>query len=240
MVDEGLDAANLRLSLRVNGELRQDGNTSEMIYTFTDVIEHISPFLTMRSGDMIASGTPSGTAFEQGVDGPYLRAGDHVEVEVEGVGVDCETRSSLHPGALGTVELREPSDLPTALAGSLRGHGVIVTGGVSGIGRAMAIGFARSGAGVVAADIGEPADDLGEVGTRWSDRVPPAEVTDAEALRSCVDACEREFGAVDVLVNNAGITRGGPLHELADDRGISCSTSTSEPCISVARPCCRT
>jgi 2-keto-4-pentenoate hydratase/2-oxohepta-3-ene-1,7-dioic acid hydratase in catechol pathway len=86
VVDEGLDAADLDFSMRVNGDLRQSGNTSEMVYSFDDVVDHISAYLSMRSGDVIVSGTCAGTALEQGADGPYLQDGDEMVVEVEGVG----------------------------------------------------------------------------------------------------------------------------------------------------------
>lgn len=77
----------LRIVLRVNDEVRQDGSTSDMIFTFAETAEHLSHFLTLRSGDVIASGTPAGTALESGADGPFLGAGDITELEVEGVGV---------------------------------------------------------------------------------------------------------------------------------------------------------
>lgn len=86
VVDEGLDHADLTIRLRVNGEQRQCGSTAEMVYGFHDAAERIASYLTLASGDMLVSGTVPGTAIEQGVDGPYLQAGDVVEVEVEGVG----------------------------------------------------------------------------------------------------------------------------------------------------------
>jgi 2,4-didehydro-3-deoxy-L-rhamnonate hydrolase len=86
VVDEGLDENDLSIQTRVNGELRQSGRTSEMVYSFADVIDHLNTFVPLRSGDLIASGTPEGTAFEKGPDGPYLTDGDEVIVEIEGVG----------------------------------------------------------------------------------------------------------------------------------------------------------
>ncbi len=87
VVDEGLDPQNLGVESRVNGQQRQNGTTAQMITSFAQRVEWISRFMTLNAGDMITSGTPAGTAIEQGVDGPYLKAGDVVEVEVEGVGV---------------------------------------------------------------------------------------------------------------------------------------------------------
>jgi 2-keto-4-pentenoate hydratase/2-oxohepta-3-ene-1,7-dioic acid hydratase in catechol pathway len=72
------DLGNLRLELRVNGELRQQGRTSLMIFSPQQLITYISSFMTLEEGDIIATGTPEGV-------GP-LRPGDEVEAWVEGVG----------------------------------------------------------------------------------------------------------------------------------------------------------
>jgi len=87
VVDEALDVHRLSITTRVNGEVRQRGDTGEMVYGFDDVAAYLDRCVPMRSGDVIASGTPAGTAFESGRDGPYLQDGDLVEIEVEGVGV---------------------------------------------------------------------------------------------------------------------------------------------------------
>jgi 2-keto-4-pentenoate hydratase/2-oxohepta-3-ene-1,7-dioic acid hydratase in catechol pathway len=71
----------------VNGELRQDGSTTEMIRSFQDVAAYISRYLRLEVGDVLTSGTPAGTAIEQGIDGPFLNEGDLVEVEIEGTGL---------------------------------------------------------------------------------------------------------------------------------------------------------
>lgn len=63
---------------RVNGEIKQDGNTRDLIFALDMVIRHIAQAMTLYPGDLIPSGTPSGV-------GP-LKAGDNVEVTVEGVG----------------------------------------------------------------------------------------------------------------------------------------------------------
>jgi len=63
---------------RVNGELKQDGNTRDFIFNIETVIRHIAQAMTLYPGDLIPSGTPSGV-------GP-VKAGDNVEVTVEGVG----------------------------------------------------------------------------------------------------------------------------------------------------------
>jgi 2-keto-4-pentenoate hydratase/2-oxohepta-3-ene-1,7-dioic acid hydratase in catechol pathway len=86
-VDEGYDYGNLAIRSRVNGEQRQNGSTAQMIVSFTKGAAALARFLELRPGDMLASGTPAGTAIEQGVDGPFLKSGDVVEVEVEGAGI---------------------------------------------------------------------------------------------------------------------------------------------------------
>jgi len=65
--------------LRVNGELRQDGSTEDLIFPVPALIEEITARITLEPGDVIATGTPEGV-------GP-LRSGDVVEVEIEGIGV---------------------------------------------------------------------------------------------------------------------------------------------------------
>ncbi len=87
VVGEPFDVDSLHITLRVNGETRQVGSTREMIFTFAETAVHLSRFLTLKPGDMIASGTPAGTALEAGIDGPFLAEGDVVECEVEGVGL---------------------------------------------------------------------------------------------------------------------------------------------------------
>lgn len=76
----------LRVRTRVNGETVQDGNTEEMVYTVGDTLAHVSRTLTVRPGDLLATGTPSGVGYARTP--PWLlRPGDTVEVEVERLGV---------------------------------------------------------------------------------------------------------------------------------------------------------
>lgn len=86
VVADGTDVADLRIVCRVNGEVRQDDSTASMTRTFGEVAAHLSTFLPLGAGDMVLSGTPAGTAVEQGLDGPFLHEGDAVEVEIDGVG----------------------------------------------------------------------------------------------------------------------------------------------------------
>jgi len=83
---DSLDAASLHLETRVNGELMQSGNTSDMIFSVADLCAYASRTITLRPGDVIATGTPPGVGFVR-TPPVYLVPGDVVEVEVEGIGV---------------------------------------------------------------------------------------------------------------------------------------------------------
>lgn len=84
--DEIADPQNLDVRLRVNGELRQNSNTSMMIFDLPEIISQLSQGLTLEAGDIIATGTPSGVGFA--MDPPRLLGdGDLVETEVVGVGI---------------------------------------------------------------------------------------------------------------------------------------------------------
>ncbi len=88
VVDEDIDIGNIRCVTRVNGDVRQDWNTSDMIYGFAETVAFLSKYSAMGPGDIILSGTGEGTAIESGVDGDrWLKPGDRIEVEVAGVGV---------------------------------------------------------------------------------------------------------------------------------------------------------
>jgi 2-keto-4-pentenoate hydratase/2-oxohepta-3-ene-1,7-dioic acid hydratase in catechol pathway len=83
--DEVPDPQALGLRLWVNGELRQDGSTKDMIFGVDHLVWYLSQFLVLRPGDVINTGTPAGVAL--GRPGtPYLRAGDVVELEIDGLG----------------------------------------------------------------------------------------------------------------------------------------------------------
>ena len=73
-----IDLSNLTVLTRVNGEVRQQGNVQDLVFSIPTLIEYISGSMTLQVGDLIATGTPEGV-------GP-LYAGDTVEVEVGGVG----------------------------------------------------------------------------------------------------------------------------------------------------------
>lgn len=84
--DEITDPQDLRLLARVDGEVRQDASTSEMIFSVADIISYLSQSIELRPGDVIATGSPEGTGGS--FDPPkFLEPGQQLEIEVEGIGV---------------------------------------------------------------------------------------------------------------------------------------------------------
>jgi len=82
--DEVPDPHNLRLGTRVNGEVRQDFTTSDMVFKIPEIVEAVTDGLTLEPGDIIATGTPSGVGLGTG---KYLKHGDVVEAWIEGIGI---------------------------------------------------------------------------------------------------------------------------------------------------------
>ena len=78
-IETEVDPADLRVVARVNGEVRQDGRTSQMIFSCAVLFEFITAIMTLVPGDVILTGTPAGVG--------ALESGDRVEIEIEGIGV---------------------------------------------------------------------------------------------------------------------------------------------------------
>jgi len=78
-IETDLDPTGVRVETRLNGEVRQGGQTSDMVFGVASLIEYITSFMTLLPGDVILTGTPEGVG--------KLSAGDTVEVEVEGIGI---------------------------------------------------------------------------------------------------------------------------------------------------------
>ena len=78
-IETDLDPMNQNISLKLNGEFKQKSNTKNMIFNVYKLVEFISNIMTLKPGDVIATGTPPGV-------GP-MNVGDTVEVEVDGIGV---------------------------------------------------------------------------------------------------------------------------------------------------------
>lgn len=79
----GLDPSALAVECRVNGAVRQRGNTRDLLFPVAELVRHVSRIMTLEPGDVIATGTPAGIA--------PIEVGDRVEVEIEGVGVLVNT-----------------------------------------------------------------------------------------------------------------------------------------------------
>jgi 2-keto-4-pentenoate hydratase/2-oxohepta-3-ene-1,7-dioic acid hydratase in catechol pathway len=75
---EDIDPSDLQLTTRVNGEVKQQARTSELIFGLPRLISHVSQVMTLHAGDVLLTGTPAGV-------GP-VKPGDVVEVEIEGIG----------------------------------------------------------------------------------------------------------------------------------------------------------
>jgi 2-keto-4-pentenoate hydratase/2-oxohepta-3-ene-1,7-dioic acid hydratase in catechol pathway len=83
--DEVPDPQRLGMRLSVNGERRQDSRTDQMIFGVDYLIWYLSQHMVLEPGDLINTGTPAGVALGR-LDQPYLRDGDHVELEIDGLG----------------------------------------------------------------------------------------------------------------------------------------------------------
>ena len=77
-VTTGIDASDLRVTCSVNGELRQDGRTSQMVHGIAQIVAHVSAAMTLLPGDVLLTGTPAGVG--------RIVPGDTVTVEIEGLG----------------------------------------------------------------------------------------------------------------------------------------------------------
>ena len=83
--DEIADPQSLRIWSKVNGELRQESSTKDMIFGVRQLVSYISSFMTLLPGDVIATGTPAGVG--AGMSPPcFLKPGDVVELGIEGIG----------------------------------------------------------------------------------------------------------------------------------------------------------
>ena len=84
--DEIGDPQNLYMSLDVNGKRMQTGNTKTMIFSVAEIIEHLSGLMTLHSGDVISTGTPPGVGMGIKPNPVFLKAGDVMELSIEGLG----------------------------------------------------------------------------------------------------------------------------------------------------------
>jgi len=78
-IETDIDPSNVAVETRLNGEVKQKGNTADMAFPVAFLIRYISEIMTLYPGDLIATGTPAGVS--------RMESGDIVEVEVEGIGI---------------------------------------------------------------------------------------------------------------------------------------------------------
>lgn len=79
-----VDGQNVQLKSWVNGEPRQDSNTSDMIFSINHIVWELSQYMVLEPGDLVLTGTPEGVALSGRF--PYIQAGDVVELEIAGLG----------------------------------------------------------------------------------------------------------------------------------------------------------
>ncbi len=84
--DEIKDPQNLKLSTKINGDLRQDSSTSKMFIKIPEIVSKISKVMTLEKGDIISTGTPAGVMLNK-PNAVFLKDGDKVEMEIENVGI---------------------------------------------------------------------------------------------------------------------------------------------------------
>jgi len=84
--DEIKDPQNLKMWTRVNGELRQNGTTANMIFDCRHIVWYCSQFFVLEPGDVIVTGTPAGVGLGRKVQPQYLQPGDVVELGIDGLG----------------------------------------------------------------------------------------------------------------------------------------------------------
>jgi 2-keto-4-pentenoate hydratase/2-oxohepta-3-ene-1,7-dioic acid hydratase in catechol pathway len=84
-IETEVDGDNLNLSIKLNGEVMQSTNSSDMIFSCAKLVSYCSQFATLRPGTVIMSGTPSGVGFARKPP-VFLKPGDKVEVTIEGIG----------------------------------------------------------------------------------------------------------------------------------------------------------
>ncbi|MBK1879098.1 fumarylacetoacetate hydrolase family protein [Pelagicoccus mobilis] len=88
--DEAGDPQNLQMTLSVNGETMQNGNTKTMIFPVSKIIHYLSQYMTLEAGDLIITGTPPGVGAGM-VPQKWLQVGDVVSLSIEGLGTQTQT-----------------------------------------------------------------------------------------------------------------------------------------------------
>lgn len=95
--DECTDYDSLNMTLKVNGETRQQSSTSDMVFDVPSILVHLSQFFTLEAGDIVTTGTPPGVAL--GMDPPqWLLEGDMVELSMDKLGTQTQRVTALPEG----------------------------------------------------------------------------------------------------------------------------------------------
>jgi 2-keto-4-pentenoate hydratase/2-oxohepta-3-ene-1,7-dioic acid hydratase in catechol pathway len=88
--DEIRDPQNLGMWLKVNGETKQNGSTSTMIFGVAELVADVSKYMTLEPGDVVTTGTPPGVGMGMKPAPQFLKAGDVVELGIDGLGVQTQ------------------------------------------------------------------------------------------------------------------------------------------------------
>jgi len=89
--DEVGDPQSLSVWLEVNGERRQDSHTSQMIFSVADIVSYVSHYMTLKAGDIIATGTPAGVGLGMKPEPVWLKEGDKIRIHIEKLGYQNQT-----------------------------------------------------------------------------------------------------------------------------------------------------
>jgi 2-keto-4-pentenoate hydratase/2-oxohepta-3-ene-1,7-dioic acid hydratase in catechol pathway len=81
------EPSNLRIRTWINKDLRQNSNTRNMVFNVFETLQHLSKFMTLEPGDLISTGTPAGVGFAIKPLPKFLKGGDTMEIEIEGIGI---------------------------------------------------------------------------------------------------------------------------------------------------------
>ena len=200
---------------RVNGEVLQDSNTEQLVFGVDDIIAFVSRFVTLRAGDVIATGTPPGVGCFRNPP-RWLVPGDVVECEIDGIG----TLSSPIVGPLaksGSEHARSNAALsirPASVTGRLSGKTTtcIVTGGARGIGYGIAARLGMEGATRVAIVDLDPSSIEAACKT-LNELVPNCHYfgeacdvgNDKAVCKTWGEIATSNGGRIDVLIQSAGI-----------------------------------
>ena len=99
-----LDWEHMELITKVNGEVRQQQNTSELIFDVPTLIETCSMGITLQPGDLIATGTPAGVCLSRGT---FLKPGDEIEISITGLGTLLNSVVEANDGHPSIMSVRE-------------------------------------------------------------------------------------------------------------------------------------